>query len=788
MRYLNWQTNWQNKASIAWIAITLVVAVCLGVMHLKGSIHIQSDIFKLLPSVSDNAQVLDSQKTLSERLNRQVFVMLQADSQTALDTATEHLTDSANNSPAWQTVTPYADSDTLGQTLYQHRAGLLDDTTRHYLQTGNYDALLEKSTLQLFSPATPVNEQLLKDDPLLLFIGAMVAQSGAMGDISLQKGWATLEPNDERPHYLRLMVLNTANSPYDVENQTLAIDWLAKQKDALASDNITLAWTGTLAFANFGTQSAKQEISTIGLGSSIGVVLLVLFGFRSLRPLFTEFIAVTVGTLFAFVITHLVFGEIHLMTLVFGASLIGVCVDFSFYFMAMQSSRPHDNGFKILTPLLPSLFLGLMTTIVAYVFLLITPFIVFRQIAVFSMVGLFAAWITSILLLPRLPALNAKPALHALSFLGRLRAMIMPFATRRYALIGMALVVSAIGLSQIRFNDDIRTLQSTSPALLADEKLIRQTFHQQHQSQYFILTADNQAQLEHSESELLDKLSALQSQGAVTGVQAPNIQAPNIQALGNWANSVRQSQNIALLQAIPQDVLQRYADSTGLDIDDILAWQANLNNPTLSPTLSLSDLAQHPLAPLALSDTSRIVLVQGATDRTALLELQNEHTFFIEPTHALSEQFGLHRVHAQWLLLSALVCLAIGLGLLYGIKSVLPLMLPVSLALSTTFALQALMGVELNLFSIMACFLILGIGVDYAIFYRHGHGQDGLVAVALFLCMLSTLLGFGLLSLSSTYAIFCFGVTVLGGVVLSFIFATCLTQSDAHYGKRESTK
>ena len=275
MRYLNWQTDWQNKASIAWIAITLVVAVCLGVMHLKGSIHIQSDIFKLLPNVSDNAQVLDSQKTLSERLNRQVFVMLQADSQTALDTATDRLTDNADSSPAWQTVTPYADSDTLGQTLYQHRAGLLDDTARHYLQTGNYDALLEKSTLQLFSPATPVNEQLLKDDPLLLFIGAMVAQSGAMGDISLQKGWATLEPSDERPHALRLMVLNTANSPYDVENQALAIDWLAKQKDALASDNITLAWTDTLAFANFGTQSAKQEISTIGLGSSIGVVLLV---------------------------------------------------------------------------------------------------------------------------------------------------------------------------------------------------------------------------------------------------------------------------------------------------------------------------------------------------------------------------------------------------------------------------------------------------------------------------------------------------------------------------------
>ncbi len=34
----------------------------------------------------------------------------------------------------------------------------------------------------------------------------------------------------------------------------------------------------------------------------------------------------------AFAVTHWVFGEIHLMTLVFGASLIGVCVDFSFLF------------------------------------------------------------------------------------------------------------------------------------------------------------------------------------------------------------------------------------------------------------------------------------------------------------------------------------------------------------------------------------------------------------------------------------------------------------------------
>ncbi len=766
MRY----SNWQNKAGLLWIAMTLVLAMVLGVMYIKDRIHVQSDIFKLLPNISDNADVRQSQQTLSEHLNRQVFVMLQANDDKALELATTQLQNQANHSALWQTVRPYTDNETLAKTLYQHRGGLLDDNTRHHLQTGNYDALIEESTLQLLSPATPISESMLQDDPLLLFIKAMMSKAQTAKDVSLKQGWATLEPTQERPYYLRLMVLHTANSPYDINAQTLTKDWLSQQKTALSEHQVVMTWTGTLAFADFGTQSAKQEISTIGLGSSIGVVLLVLFGFRSLRPLLTEFIAVSVGSLFAFVITHLIFGEIHLMTLVFGASLIGVCVDFSFYFMAIQSSRPNEDGFKILTPLLPSLFLGLMTTLVAYVFLLITPFVIFRQIAVFSMVGLFAAWITSILLLPRLPALNAKPALKTLSFLGKLRALTVPFAKRRRVIVALAVLISGVGLSQIRFNDDVRNLQSTSPALLSDEKIIRQTFMQEHQSQYFILTAPDKKTLDTAENELLDKLFYLQKQGVISGVQA----------LGHWVNPVRQDSNISLLQKIPHDALHTYASGAGLDTKDVLNWQ---NTLTHTPKLNLDNLGNHPLAPLALSDRSRVVLVQGVTSSDALYALQSPHVFFIEPTNALSKQFGLHRVHAQWLLFWALVCLAIGLGLLYGVKSIAPLMLPVSLALSTTFALQALMGVELNLFSIMACFLILGIGVDYAIFYRHGHGQDSLVAVALFLCMISTLLGFGLLSLSNTYAIFCFGITVLGGVVLSFIFATCLTQSDEQYGK-----
>ncbi|MDL4523924.1 hypothetical protein [Pseudomonas aeruginosa] len=94
----------------------------------------------------------------------------------------------------------------------------------------------------------------------------------------------------------------------------------------------------------------------------------------------------------AFAVTHWVFGEIHLMTLVFGASLIGVCVDFSFYFMAMQSQHRKLGGFQILKTAITKFVYGFNDHISCIHLLSFTPFPGFKQIAVFSIVGLTAAW------------------------------------------------------------------------------------------------------------------------------------------------------------------------------------------------------------------------------------------------------------------------------------------------------------------------------------------------------------------------------------------------------------
>jgi predicted exporter len=368
--------------------------------------------------------------------------------------------------------------------------------------------------------------------------------------------------------------------------------------------------------------------------------------------------------------------------------------------------------------------------------------------------------------LPRLPALNAAPAIRVLSFIGNIRSYVQAHQTLRYGLIAGILVITASSVFFLKSNDDIRNLQSMDQKLKLEDQYIRDKFVQQQGSNYFVVHGRTPDEMLKNEQQLVAQLKQLQNKDQLVGFQA----------LAQWLPSEKeQHDNVQLLMQIPRETLQSYADAIQLNVNDLIDWQ---NNLAQQPILNFQVFSSHPLAFLQMNPTTRLVMLQDIKNLNAVQSLETDNVQLLRPVDQLSTLFEEHRIHAQWLLLVALALLACGLGMLYGYKAILPLVLPVTMALMTTFAIQAWLGVEINLFSIMGTFLIIGIGVDYAIFYRHGHDHPQVVGMALFLCMMSTFLGFGLLSFSQTYAIHCFGLTVLLGVVFAFIYATLFTQSD----------
>lgn len=762
-------SNWQNKLGLLWLGILALTALLLLWAWLGKQLHIETDIFRLLPNGQYSQQVHDANQRVNQLINQKLFVLLEADSEQQLAQASAYTLQQAKQSALWQGSKPVLDTEALGKVLFAHRAGLLSQQDQQILQAGDTQALTEQALSQLFSPGLPLNAELLSKDPLLFFpryVMEKAASTAASGtaDIQLVDGWPSTQ---QQGRYYRLLILSLAKSPFDIDYQTRTRQWLQDMQGQLVQQyQVNTYSTGALMFATAGTQSARQEVSTIGVGSTLGLIVLVWFGFRSFRPLATEFAAVSAGCIMALAVTHLIFQQVHLMTLVFGASLIGVSVDFSFYYLSTQAAQRQLKSAVVMGRMLPSLSMGLLTTVAAYLCLSLTPFPGLKQIAVFSMTGLIAAWVTSVLLLPRLPPLDNTAAVRRLHWLIQARQWFLAHRRSQLVLVVAVLLLGALGFSQIRVDDQVQSLQTRNAGVAAQDHKIRQLFHQQQSSQYFVVNGRDEAQLAEREQVLLQHLRQLVSAGQLQGYQA----------LGEWLPSMaQQQQNRLWQQQIPFTTLHAFAAASGMQLRSMQDWQAGL---ATQPLLTRAQLRDTPFYDLQLSPQQRIVLLGEVTNMQRLQQLKLAGVTLVDPVHDLSSLFQQYRVQAQYMIVAGLLILSLILGMVYGFKNLPNLMLPVCLALLATFAVQALLGVPLNLFGVMAAFLILGIGVDYAIFYQQDEAGHAYVTSAMFLCMLATILGFGLLALSATQAIHAFGLTVLLGVIFSFIFASLLTRGN----------
>ena len=119
----------------------------------------------------------------------------------------------------------------------------------------------------------------------------------------------------------------------------------------------------------------------------------------------------------------------------------------------------------------------------------------------------------------------------------------------------------------------------------------------------------------------------------------------------------------------------------------------------------------------------------------------------------------------------------IGLGLKFGWKNALAITsIPVVAAL-VSLAMMGWFNQLFSLFNLFALLLVLGIGVDDAIFFfmagaspdSNSEDKRASTSLAVTLSALTTLLAFGLLAISSTEIVHAFGFTVATGILTALL-------------------
>lgn len=728
-----------------------------------------TDMLAMLPRDEQRPLAAQATQALADAGSRRVTVLIGGGDEGQARRAADAFLQALGDIPARHRVAD-ADSQAWLALYAPVRAGLLPPQARERLARTPVEELADQALAALYQPVGGPRVGAWADDPLNLF-GQWLAERAQGSRVRVRDGRLMLtdpaaDAGAPERHYA-LVLIDLAGSGFEISAQRALQPRLEAATRAAAGQGAQVIQAGVPLFAAAAAEQAEFEIHTIGLGSLVGIVVLTLAAFRSLRPRLLVALSMAVGLLVASSVSLLVFGALHLVTLVFGASLLGVAENYgSNYFSARQGLQASER-WAMLSRQIPIVSLAMATTVIGYALLALPPFPGLRQIAVFSAVGLVAAFVTVLWWFPLLDGAGRMAPTRFADWLGSRRALWPSLKGRGLAwlLVLSGLLVGA-GASRLRFDDDIRQLQSAPPALVAQQREFSRLMQAPGLAQFFVVQGRNEQQLLEREEALTARLRGMQL---------------GVQAVSDWLPSLQRQREDALLAArVAAEMRPLLAEKLGQPVAPAAAATA-----TLTPQAWLASPASEPVRLQWLGrlgeGMASVVLLRGAETadaRAALAALQLEGVTWVDKVGEVSTLLGRYRALMSAVLAVGLVLIWAALAWRFGRASWRALA-PTALACVLTVALLALGGQVLQLFHILPLLILLGLGVDYGIFLLEQPGRSETQPfLSVTLAAVSTLLSFGLLALSGTPALHAFGLTLLIGVFLAWLLTPLFMPRD----------
>lgn len=778
-----------------WLGAVAALALAYG-LGVHGKLQVETDLLAMLPRVERDTLIEQAVRALAEATGRRTLFLVGAPDDARARAAAEDLARVLERAGVFERVVLHVEvnAGALDALYGAHRDVLLSDTHRAWLQTGAAARLGDEALRALYTPSGWLRARPFADDPLNLYGDFLAQQLPLAGTLQLQ-GDVLVAPSADGPYLV--VSAEAGATPFSLQGNArfegVIAAAIAEVRQRHAGADVLCS--GVVRHAAAASAQGQAEIAAFGSVSLAAIVLLVVLTFRALRPLLLTLVSLGVGALAALTASHFLFERVHLITLVFGSTLTGVGVDYSIHYFADQfryrdTWDPRDT----LHHVGPAVLVGMLATAAGYLALLLLPFPGLRQMAVFSIVGIAGACATVLLAYPVFA--NRKPAAHAPAALGLARRLGEVSAERSLplpplAVLALLLAIGGAGAWQVRFVDDVRSLQSTPEWLRTQDARMRALLGGGQDTRFFLVEGASAEAVLQAEEQLREGLNELVDRGALAGYQAVSRALPSQQ---------RQRQNHAWLagQVYAQDgVLARTLAGAGYPGGDIARRRAAFaaTAPLLAPADWLASPASASLRGLWLEAVSApldrgvatVVSLSGVRDLPALhaLDARLPAVQFVDRVARISEVLRRFRHLAATGLAVAFVLIAAALMARYGPAIGLRLMIAPVGGAALTLATLGLLGVAANLFNILALLLVLGMGVDYAVFMREGRSARATVIMAILLAGLMTLLSFGMLALSATPFIRSLGLTVALGVSFTFVLALL---SSAPSGREEDLR
>lgn len=775
-------------------APVLIGVLLLGLMGLYVSSRWQtrSDITHFL-AAGDDARLAKLSRQLAEsELSKTTVLVIDSrdgDSKAAMAAADGLAAALAEHEEvAWVRATWSDDqSDAIHELYFPRRMYFTAERAQleHALSPEGLGESAKKLQDQLRLPTAALVKKLAPEDPLLRYPATLERLEDARaGPLSVVDGHFVTEEGGA------VVLFSSVHSPFRAQHQAPLQAMIAERFDELsrtaaeAGHELTLRQSGVGRFALRAEASIRADITRISTLSTIGVIALFVLLFRGLRLVVLSLVPLAAGILTATTVSLLAFGSIHGLTLAFGASLIGVCIDYPIHLFNHHTLEPGSGGAaESARRIRPGLLLGALTTVAGFVGLGWTSFPGVREIAVFAAVGVSAALLSTMFLLPPLMADEPKPVtlqrrLAALA--GKLLERMQARRTALYVLPLASLVVIGLAIPRLEFVDDVAALTKTDADLLAEDEAVRALVSRMDAGRMIVAIADDDEQALQKNDEVHARLLEARAAGELESFRSLHdliwsraLQNENLAAYGE-PEQFRERLDAAFVgQGFRAGVF-------GPFIESLARTQAGQGAAPLDmPTLLDSPLSEAATSMRVELDgqVGILSLVRGVEDpealRARLADLDDVHLF--DQRALMAEIYAGHREQTLELVAVGLLAVLVIVFARYRrVGLTLAAFLPALLAAGTTVAILVLAGFSLNLLHVVCVLLVLSMGVDYGVFLVESRTHPQQVAatvLSLLLCCASTVLAFGLLAMSSNPALRAIGLTTGLGVLASLVLA-----------------
>ena len=666
------------------------------------------------------------------------------------------------------------------QALFAHRYRLSPTVIPERFTVEGLRAGLQQRLVELQSPLAVFQKRWLAGDPTGELLSVLKQWGSGLREPAKRLGvW--FSPNGERA----LLLVETRQSGYDLAAQREAVTAIrAAFAAARAGTGVRLEMSGPGVLATLAADTIHAQAEFLSTLALAAVVLILLRVYRSARTVWLGALPVLSALLAGAAAVDLLFGKMYLITLAFSITLLGETLDYPTYLFSHRRAAETVTG--TLRQLWPTLRLCAATTMLGCLAMLDAGFPGLSQLGVFTVAGVTAALAATRWLLPALLPPNWTPP-QPTAVGPWADRVLQPWPRLALALGGCGALVLLILIIEAPalWENDLAALSPVPRELMQLDQELRTALGAPEVGHLIAVTApDAETALRHGEI-IAAYLDDRRAAGWLTGYDGAMRYLPSAQSQQQRQTALPDP---ATLTANLNAALEGLPFKRGLFAPFLDAIAAARTAPPLRP---------EDLHDTLLGTRVNALLFPGERDWTALLPLsgvqdasalaaglpQNETS----RAHYLDLRAETNRLMAGFREATlvrigwgaALIVAVVWLGL-RSWRRVAAALVPVLLALMFTVAALLALGERLSVFHLVSLLLVLGVGVDYGLFFsRPGADPDARRRTlhALLVCCGSALTVFGMLSLSALPALRAIGLTVSLGVAASFIAALIAARS-----------